>query len=453
MKQFLSILFLIGMMTACTSNAQEQGLSANGEAVDVAQVSTPTPIPTAAAVDRTTFTVQSGTVSEDYEFRARWLPRDQIELAFEVGGNVRSVNVQRGDTVAVGDVIADLQIDDLEATLASQQITLASAIRNLNESSSTSDDGVVNAQFTLANQNLSLESQEVGLPWTSTNNAWANVEAAQRAVENAQRQYNDALSYSDTPASEIDNLHESLISAQESLDRAWNDYYDASANYRQSELNVIQQENNVLQAELELQEAQTSGGDPDLVDNVAQAQLNVDRTLEQIEQSTLISPIDGVVLEITIQPGDGVSAYVAVITVAIPQPLEAIANLAFTDTQLLQIGQVGICEEANNPNTRVQCVIRQLPLSSNDVDQTVRVAATLPDLVSGSLIDVTMTLSESLDTLWLPPEAINIFNSRTFVVVLTDEGERVQDVTIGLETDDRVEILSGVEAGDVVVQQ
>ncbi len=455
MKRILFIILLIGMITACSSMdaAQEQTLNANGEPVEVAQVSTPTPIPTVAAADRTTFTVQRGTVSEDYLFRARWLPRDQIVLAFEVGGNVRSVNVQRGDTVAVGDVIADLQIDDLEATLASQQISLDAAIRNLNESSSTSDDGVVSAQFTLASQNLNLESQELGLPWTSVNNAWANVEAAQRSVENAERDYNDALSYPDTPASEVNNLRESLISSQESLDRAWNDYYSASANYRQSEISVIQQENSVLQAELALEDAQTSGGDPDLVDSVAQAQLNVDRTLEQIEQSTLISPIDGVVLEVTIQPGDGVSAYVAVITLAIPQPLEAIANLAFTDTQLLQIGQIGICEETNNPNSRVQCVIRQLPLSSNDVDQTVRVAATLPDLVSGSLIDVTMTLSESLDTLWLPPEAINIFNNRTFVVVLTDEGERVQDVTIGLETDERVEILSGVEAGDVVVQQ
>ncbi|MEL6528019.1 MAG: HlyD family efflux transporter periplasmic adaptor subunit [Chloroflexota bacterium] len=209
----------------------------------------------------------------------------------------------------------------------------------------------------------------------------------------------------------------------------------------------------MLAAELDLAEAQSSGGDPALVDSVAQAQLDVDNTTEQIEQSTLVSPIDGVVLEVMIQPGDNVSAYTGVITLAIPQPLEAIANLAFNDTQLLQVGQIGICEEANNPDSRVQCVIRQLPLSSNDVDQTVRVAATLPDLQSGSLIDVTMTLSESLDTLWLPPAAINIFNNRTFVVILTDEGERVQDVTIGLETDERVEILSGVVEGDVVVQQ
>jgi macrolide-specific efflux system membrane fusion protein len=81
------------------------------------------------------------------------------------------------------------------------------------------------------------------------------------------------------------------------------------------------------------------------------------------------------------------------------------------------------------------------------------VAATLPDLQSGALVDVTMTLQERLDTLWLPPQAVNTFSNRTFVVLQTPEGERVQDVVVGLETDDRVEILSGVQEGDIVVQQ
>lgn len=414
---------------------------------------TATPIPTAPAAARTTYTVERGTVSEIYEFTGRWLPRDQMNLAFNVGGSVRSVSVQRGDTVSAGEVLADLQIDDLEDNLVSQEIALAAAQRRLDESSTTSDDGVISAQFNLANQNMALQSQELSLPWTNVNNAWAQVETAQRNLENAQRNYDDAVSRPDTPASQVDSLYEAVISAQESLASAQRSYYSASASYRQAEINLKQQENSVLQAELDLQAAQQSGGDPDLVDALIEAQLAVDRTREEIANSTLVAPIDGVVLEVTIQPGDSVEAYSGVITIALPQPLEAIATIAFTDTQQLQIGQVGICEEANNPDSRVQCVIRQLPVSNRDVDQTVRVAATLPELASGGLVNITMTLSESEDTLWLPPQALNVFGNRTFVVLQTEEGERVQDVTTGLETDDRVEILSGVQEGDVIVQQ
>ena len=62
-----------------------------------------------------------------FEFSGRWEPRDQEQLAFEVGGAVRRVNVRRGDTVTAGELLADLQIDDLENQLASAQLSLQSA--------------------------------------------------------------------------------------------------------------------------------------------------------------------------------------------------------------------------------------------------------------------------------------------------------------------------------------
>lgn len=449
-----SLAALALFIAACQPTSEaDTSIDANGEPIIVAQAATATPIPTAAAAQRTTFIVERGTVSEIYEFRARWQPRDQLELAFELNGNVRSVNVQRGDTVSAGSILADLQIDDLEAQLESQLLNLSSAERRLADDSTNSGDSVTSAQFNVANANLSRESQAAGLPWQSVNNAWANVEAARDDLEAAIRAYEDAVSFPTTAATTVDNLRESVDNAREALARAENDYFSAAASYRQAELNLAQQENNVLEAELALQDTLVSGGNPDLVDAVLEAQLQVDRTREQITQSTLIAPFDGVVLEVTIRPADTVQAFVGVITLALPEPLEAIANVPFNDTQLLQIGQIGICEEANKPETRVQCIIRQLPLSRNDVDQTTRVAATLPNTISGALIDITMTLSEQVDVLFLPPEAINTFGNRTFVVILTDEGERVQDVTVGLETDERVEILTGVNEGDVVVQQ
>ena len=61
-----------------------------------------------------------------------------------------------------------------------------------------------------------------------------------------------------------------------------------------------------------------------------------------------------------------------------------------------------------------------------------------------------MPLETRENVLWLPPAAIRTFQNRTFVVLQTPDGPRTVDVQIGLQTDDRVEILSGVEEGDVV---
>ncbi|MDQ7036147.1 MAG: HlyD family efflux transporter periplasmic adaptor subunit [Anaerolineae bacterium] len=390
---------------------------------------------------------------ETFIFRGRWLPRDQQQLSFEVQGTVRNVTVRSGDTIEAGAVLADLQIDELEDQLIRNQLALDAARRRLDEGGDNSSNAVVDAQFNLANQNLTLDGQRATLPWSSVQNAADAVVAAERQVENAERSYDDTVSRPDSPASSVDNAYEQLLSAQENLAQRRRSYSDAVASYYNSALSVDRQENSVLQAEINLERAQDGGGDPDLVDAVIESQIALDRTIEQISQSTLIAPFAGVVIEVTIQAGDTVQAFTTVITIALPEPLEGIANLSFNDIQLLQIGQVGICRDANNPDLEVQCIIRNLPLSNRDVDQTVRVAATLPELQQGALVEAEMTLRESLNTLWLPPQAVNEFGNRTFVVVQTDDGERVRDVEIGLQTDDRVEIESGLEEGDIIVQQ
>ena len=81
-----------------------------------------------------------------------------------------------------------------------------------------------------------------------------------------------------------------------------------------------------------------------------------------------------------------------------------------------------------------------------------RVAASLEDVATlGQLIEVEMPLQTREDVLWLLPAAIRTFQNRTFVVIQTPDGERVMDVELGLQTDDQIEILSGVQEGDVVV--
>jgi hypothetical protein len=138
-------------------------------------------------------------------------------------------------------------------------------------------------------------------------------------------------------------------------------------------------------------------------------------------------------------------------TIAITEPQETIANLPFNDIQRLSVGQIGICYPLNQIEQAVQCVVRQLPLSNRDADQTVRVAATLPDAPQGQVINVAIPLQIREDVLWLPPAAIRSFQNRSFVVVDTPDGEQIHDVVLGLETDERVEIVSGVEVGMIVV--
>jgi len=92
-------------------------------------------------------------------------------------------------------------------------------------------------------------------------------------------------------------------------------------------------------------------------------------------------------------------------------------------------------------------------LTSRDTDQTTRVGAQLDGLNLGALVEVVVPLDVRDNVLWLPPQAIRTFQNRTFVVIQTADGEQISDVVLGLQTDERVEIVSGVAEGDLIVAQ
>lgn len=443
MRRFL-LVFLILCLAACEVESGGTSVPAAG------QQATSTPIPTAPAAARPTYTVQRGSVEENLIFTGRWLPRDQMALSFAVSGTTRQVNVKRGDAVTAGQLLVDLQIDDLENQLESAQLELQSALANADTSAEGSVQSVEDAEISYANANLSLQSTSANLPWTNVATARTNVESAELALEDAERAYRDAVSHPEQSATTVDNAYKQLENARLSLQNAQYNYFQAAQNYNNYQFQIDQAENEVLRSELALERAREDQAAGSQDPSVLSIQLQIEQIQEQIVQSSLFAPIDGEVLEITIQPGDSVQAYTAVITIGRSEPKEVVTSIALTDAQRLSIGLVGICQVLNMPETAVQCAVRQIPLSASDADQTTRVAASLENVPAGQLIEVSMPIDVREDVLWLPPAAIRTFQNRTFVVVQTADGPRSVDVQLGLETDERVEIISGVNEGDVV---
>jgi multidrug efflux pump subunit AcrA (membrane-fusion protein) len=105
--------------------------------------------------------------------------------------------------------------------------------------------------------------------------------------------------------------------------------------------------------------------------------------------------------------------------------------------------------------------VRQLPypygggtVEAGEDDTAARVAFEDPDvtLEMGELATVIITLEEKDDALWLPPAAIRTFQGRDFVVVQDDDGsQRRVDVRLGIESEERVEILEGLQRGQTIV--
>jgi macrolide-specific efflux system membrane fusion protein len=194
------------------------------------------------------------------------------------------------------------------------------------------------------------------------------------------------------------------------------------------------------------------------------AQLALDELNAKIDTTQIKAPFDGTVLSVYITPDTSVEAYKSVIVLADLNNIEVSADLTSTDLQVLQEGMPVQVYAVSGPATVLNGEIRKLPYpygkasqsSQNETqDTSTRVSLSDPpakaNLTLGDLVRVQVVLEKKDNTLWLPPQAIRKFEGRRFVVVQDGSGQRRVDVTIGITSDDRVEITDGLTEGQTVV--
>jgi len=163
---------------------------------------------------------------------------------------------------------------------------------------------------------------------------------------------------------------------------------------------------------------------------------------------------------LNVRAGSRAEAFQTAVVLAQPQNLEITAELGSEQLSEMNVDQPATITLRNRPEEPFTGIVRQLPYafsggaSGGDTEDTrVRIQFDNPpaNLSLGELATVVIVLEEKEDVLWLPPAAIRTFQGRTFVVIEEANGQRRADVRLGIESEARVEILEGVEVGDVIV--
>jgi multidrug efflux pump subunit AcrA (membrane-fusion protein) len=190
------------------------------------------------------------------------------------------------------------------------------------------------------------------------------------------------------------------------------------------------------------------------------ALLNLEQARRVVAAGRIVAPQDGEIVAVGVRPGDTVEAFAPLIELANPAALELAAELSAEQQRELAEGQPAEVRLLSRPDLPLPAVIRRLPAAGSGVvrteDRTTRFQIT--DLRGqaldlGAVARVRIVQEQRDGVLLLPPEAIRAFEGRRFVIVREGERERRVAVRLGVETAERVEILEGLEVGDVVVGQ
>ena len=359
--------------------------------------SEPTMVPTAIAIEKPTYVVERGPVTAQLVNSGRVTPINQNQLSFAIDGQISTLLVAEGDLVTAGDPVATLDTTTLEQ--AKQE----------------------------AEANLSLAQQQLALAQAAKA---ADRRRAEIDVELVQLQLDFAVAEAGSAPTAEQTLAIEVLQLQLEL----------------AQLNLAEFDDAV---------------DPAITNQVTQAQLQLERVLTQIGQSTLVTPLTGTVVTASAAPGNNIIAGETVLVIADLTQVEVQLSLLDREMQQLTEGLTAIGTLPTQPDTTFNMTIRQLPYpfgsggQDDDADGFVHLAfddpAQTAELRIGERIEATILLARHDNVLWLPPAAIREFNGRLFVVVQEGQSQKRLDIQIGLQNENQIEIISGVAEGQLVV--
>jgi HlyD family secretion protein len=248
----------------------------------------------------------------------------------------------------------------------------------------------------------------------------------------------------------VQRAQERLVESQSLLDQG----FIAQDDYDRDRDTLENAQSDQRGAEVELQQSELA---------MRQNQAKLANLRARLADNAIVAPFDAVVLNIDVQPGDGVQSEGNLLTIGDPTQEVVLFDLMTLDANQVSVNmpvRVGVI--GPNPETYAGRVISIAPQAIGDGDggsgsqAMVKAVAQLnrpsQALIPGSAVSVAVILEQRENALALPANAIQQQDGDTYVWVIDDRGKAQQrSVTTGLDTLEAIEILSGLEATDTVI--
>ncbi|MGD1928730.1 MAG: efflux RND transporter periplasmic adaptor subunit [Leptolyngbyaceae cyanobacterium] len=354
------------------------------------------------AIDATT--AEAGTLAGEPTYTGTTEPVQQVALRSRVDGQVTALTVDIGDGVATGDIVARLDAD-----LLTVEVNQAQAELRARESE------VAQAQAAVSDAETALESARVQLQQAQTDADRLSRLAAEGAVS----------------AQTAEQAQLTVQTGQQVLQSA------------AEQIRTRQAAVSAAQGRVEAQQAV-----------VAQTQ-------ERLSFAILRSPLSGVVMERLVDPGDYAESGDELMQIGDLSRLKVTINVSDLDLAQVTVGQPVTVRLDAFPTDALAGRITRIAPAADATSRLVPVEITVDNanerVGSGLLARVTLTATEG-DRVTIPQAALELADSATpptvFVVETTD-GEtgtvQARPVELGQTTDDRVEVLSGLQPGETYV--
>lgn len=418
-------------------------------------------------------------------------PVTSATVAFPSAGKVQSVNVSLGSAVTAGQSLASLDPNALQNTLHQRQATLANAELTLSkalDAQTAAADAAAAAEAAAAD---AATSTSTTAPGGGGGSLTSQIVAAQRQVTSAQRQVDSAITNANTKVTQAVTPCTSPSTAPQitACQTALAAVTTAQANVQTAQ-QTLATSMTALDALLRQQAAaggSSGGGNPvttspgsttggasrtggptaavptaaDIASDQAavdSAQQAVTVAEQAIAQSTISSPIDGTVVQVTIVAGQSVSAAssTATIVIAATGGFESSLTLSVDQIPKVRVGQAAMVLP-DGFERALRGLVAQISIQPQTTNGTAtyRVIIALSDqpaeLRNGSIGTASIIIATAKNALSVPTSAVHVDGATRTVNVLNGSTVSSTEVQVGIVGTDLTQITSGLESGAKVV--
>ena len=355
--------------------------------------------------------VEKGDLAKSVVATGKVTPITKVEVKSKASGIVKKLYVEYGDTVKKGQLLAQLDKDEIQAQVDQSRAALQSSDANLASSQADYERAKVDA-----------EGPDVPL---------------------LKRQYDRS----------VEMAKDGVVSAQ-ALD-------DADKNYQMAlnKQNVAKAQVMVLKSKIAQSQAE-----------MARDQANLKQLQEQLSYTDIVSPIDGIVLSRDVEMGDAVSSILVlgssatlVMTLGDTSEVYVKGKVDESDIGKVYLGQPArIKVESFKDKTFNGKVTKISPMGVEKDNVTtfeVRASINNPggELKAEMTANAEIILEEHKGVLQIPEGAIIYDKDKKASVEVPDpkakDGKKKIAVNIGISNGAKTELLSGLKEGDQVVLQ
>jgi HlyD family secretion protein len=355
--------------------------------------------------------VEQGDLAKSVVATGKVQPITKVEVKSKASGIVKKLLVDAGDRVKQGQVLAELDKEELQAQVRGDEAQLAAAEANLRAAEADVERSKVDAEG-------------------------VDVPTLQRAFERAKSM-----------------AAQGVVSASNQDDAQRN--YELAVNKR-----------DLARAQLTVNEAKVKQAQA----QVTQYRASLSRSEEQLNYATIVSPIDGEVLSRDVEVGDAVSSILVlgssatlVMTLGDMKQVYVDGKVDESDIGKVYLGQPArIKVESFKDKTFNGKVTKIAPMGvEKDNVTTFQVRVSIDN--SGGELKALMTanaeviLEEHHNVLIIPENALIYDKDKKALVEVPDpkgkDGKRKLPVTVGISNGAKTELLSGLKKDDKVVLQ